>query len=339
MCNHRVTAMCNRRVTADAPERQVLLDALRPSGRLRAKLNAFASQTVPRPCLAAHVRRCAPPRHATAMQPPCDCRATAMQPPCNRQATARQPPCNRRVTAIPRLAALVRRTDHWRLAQLMGDPRYYPPIEDIAAQIGGLLSSRELGSWLLVTDCDDAAELSVLRRLPRLVASSTLSEGEDAVASAVLDMWLGAKPPCVTAVCDRRRRRRARHVARCETPSLRPSTAPLSAPCNRHATAQPRSAVHAMQPPCSPQPRSAVRCPRNAARATPPPPPPRRTARRPTPPPPHTHTHTPSTPQPSAPTSSWPREAQCTPSTSLASASRRAGTWTTRVTAMCNRHV
>ena len=70
----------------DAGERALLLSALRPCARLRDKLNEHMAAHMPRPCLAAHVRR----------------------------------------------------TDHWRLAKLMGDDRFWPAIEvacnDLAQQ-------------------------------------------------------------------------------------------------------------------------------------------------------------------------------------------------------------
>ena len=68
----------------DAGERALLLSALKPNERLRAKLNGFMGERVPRPCLAAHVRR----------------------------------------------------TDHWRLSELMGDIRFWPTIEGFVRQIG-----------------------------------------------------------------------------------------------------------------------------------------------------------------------------------------------------------
>ena len=68
----------------DAGERALLLSALKPNERLRAKLNGFMGKRVPRPCLAAHVRR----------------------------------------------------TDHWRLSELMGDVRFWPAIEGFVRQIG-----------------------------------------------------------------------------------------------------------------------------------------------------------------------------------------------------------
>ena len=36
----------------------------------------------------------------------------------------------------PCLAAHVRRTDHWRLSELMGDVRFWPAIEGFVRQIG-----------------------------------------------------------------------------------------------------------------------------------------------------------------------------------------------------------
>ena len=92
----------------------------------------------------------------------------------------------------PCLAAHVRRTDHWRLAQLMGDARFWPEIEQIAAQIDGLREDRRLRAWLLSTDCDAEAELARLRAVPSLVESEPLTRGEDAVAVAVLHLWMCA---------------------------------------------------------------------------------------------------------------------------------------------------
>ena len=100
----------------------------------------------------------------------------------------------------PSLAAHVRRTDHWRLAELMGDARYWPEMADFAAQLRQLMRERSLRAWLLATDCSDAAELAVLHALPSHVDSSSLAaaEGgvaaEDGVATALLDMHL-----CVAA--------------------------------------------------------------------------------------------------------------------------------------------
>ena len=124
----------------DAGERQLLHDALRPCARLQAKLDHFSTSSVPRPCLAAHVRR----------------------------------------------------TDHWRLAELMGDKRFWPGVHDFAAQIGQQMARRSIGSWLLATDCQEPAELEVLRALPGWVDHARLVEGEDGVAAAVLDMWMCA---------------------------------------------------------------------------------------------------------------------------------------------------
>ena len=92
----------------------------------------------------------------------------------------------------PCLAAHVRRTDHWRLAQLMGDARFWPEIGQIAAQIDALRSTRRLRAWLLSTDCDAEAELATLRAVPRLVEAAPLTQGEDAVATAVLHLWMCA---------------------------------------------------------------------------------------------------------------------------------------------------
>ncbi len=125
----------------DAGERQLLLNALRPCARLKAKLNAYAAAHISRPSLAVHVRR----------------------------------------------------TDHWRLAQLMGDGRYWPRASDFGAQIASQKSSRRLASWVLATDCTDAHELGLLREAaPGRVDTLSLFEGEDDVACAVLDMWLCA---------------------------------------------------------------------------------------------------------------------------------------------------
>ena len=41
-------------------------------------------------------------------------------------------------------------------------------------------------------DCDDAHELEVLHGIEGLVSDAPLVEGEDAVASAVLHMWMCA---------------------------------------------------------------------------------------------------------------------------------------------------
>ena len=99
----------------------------------------------------------------------------------------------------PCLAAHVRRTDHWRLAQLMGDARFWPEIGQIAAQIDALRSTRRLRAWLLSTDCDAEAELATLRAVPRLVEAAPLTQGEDAVATAVLHLWM-----CATQLVGRR---------------------------------------------------------------------------------------------------------------------------------------
>ena len=44
----------------------------------------------------------------------------------------------------PSLAAHVRRTDHWRLAKLFGEERYWPTIEDFTAQIEAQMRERRL---------------------------------------------------------------------------------------------------------------------------------------------------------------------------------------------------
>ena len=96
----------------------------------------------------------------------------------------------------PCLAAHVRRTDHWRLAQLMGDARFWPEIDQIATQIDELRLNRRLRAWLLSTDCDAEAEMARLRAVPSLVEAEPLTRGEDAVAVAVLHLWMcaGGRP-------------------------------------------------------------------------------------------------------------------------------------------------
>jgi len=94
--------------------------------------------------------------------------------------------------ARPCLAAHVRRTDHWRLAQLLNDGRFWPRLDDFVHQIGATVAQRRLSAWLLSTDCDAADELARLRAVPRLAASEALTDGEDAVAVAVLHMWMCA---------------------------------------------------------------------------------------------------------------------------------------------------
>lgn len=121
----------------DAGERELLLSALKPSARLRTKLNEYMARVALRPCLAAHVRR----------------------------------------------------TDHWRLSKLMGDARFWPTIEGLAAQIREQIGRRTIQSWLLATDCTDTGELEVLHAVPRRVDCDDLLGGEDGVAAALLDMW------------------------------------------------------------------------------------------------------------------------------------------------------
>ena len=90
----------------------------------------------------------------------------------------------------PCLAAHVRRTDHWRLAKLMGDERFWPGIDDFVRQIEATMRDRRLRAWVLATDCDDAAELEVLQGAAGHVPCDALTAGEDGVAAAVLHMWL-----------------------------------------------------------------------------------------------------------------------------------------------------
>ena len=89
----------------------------------------------------------------------------------------------------PCLAAHVRRTDHWRLAKLMADDRYWPSIQGFAAQIEDQMAKRELRTWILATDCQDASELAILHGVRGRTDYSELLQGEDGVAAAVLDMW------------------------------------------------------------------------------------------------------------------------------------------------------
>ena len=91
--------------------------------------------------------------------------------------------------ARPCLAAHVRRTDHWRLAELMQDKRFWPTIGGFARQIDEQVRRRSLASWLLATDCREASELATLRAVEWRVDYAELLEGEDGVAAAVLDMW------------------------------------------------------------------------------------------------------------------------------------------------------
>ena len=84
----------------------------------------------------------------------------------------------------------MRRTDHWRLAKLMGDERFWPGIDDFVRQIEATMRDRRLRAWVLATDCDDAAELEVLQGAAGHVPCDALTAGEDGVAAAVLHMWL-----------------------------------------------------------------------------------------------------------------------------------------------------
>ena len=91
----------------------------------------------------------------------------------------------------PCLSAHVRRTDHWRLAELMKDDRYWPTCNDFAKQLDDQMKKRRLASWLLATDCTEADELKILKSAsPNRVDRDGLFENEDDVAIAILDMWL-----------------------------------------------------------------------------------------------------------------------------------------------------
>ena len=61
-----------------------------------------------------------------------------------------------------------------------------------ALAIDALRSTRRLRAWLLSTDCDAEAELATLRAVPSLVEAAPLTQGEDAVAVAVLHLWMCA---------------------------------------------------------------------------------------------------------------------------------------------------
>jgi len=106
----------------------------------------------------------------------------------------------------PVLATHVRRTDHWRLAKLFGDKRFWPDISEFTEQIQEQLTKRRLASWLLCTDCDAPAEVAALRAVPGFVDSASLfltEEGcnEDGVACAVLDLWLAASADFFMGTC------------------------------------------------------------------------------------------------------------------------------------------
>ena len=74
----------------------------------------------------------------------------------------------------------------------MGDARFWPEIDQIATQIDELRLNRRLRAWLLSTDCDAEAEMARLRAVPSLVEAEPLTRGEDAVAVAVLHLWMCA---------------------------------------------------------------------------------------------------------------------------------------------------
>ena len=63
-----------------------------------------------------------------------------------------------------------------------------PNVGDFAQQISDQLARRKLGSWLLATDCTDAAELATLHAVPSRVDAAALLDGEDGVGTAVMDM-------------------------------------------------------------------------------------------------------------------------------------------------------
>jgi hypothetical protein len=173
----------------DAGERALLLSALRPCGRLRAKLNAFAEERIARPCLAAHVRR----------------------------------------------------TDHWRLARLMGDASFYPAIAAFSRQIHEQLTSRKLRSWLLATDCTDDEELAALHAAASArVDRDPLFDGEDGGQHATSH---AAPPRCTHASHATRTPHVACHahaITRHHTRAARHPPPPHRAAASRRCSSVPR---------------------------------------------------------------------------------------------------